>query len=383
MTDNGNQIKVTDDTGETVRIYDELNRVISKNVPNISDEAVYKYDIIVLDGTDYLIAEISLDNKGNESTKVYDKAGRLRYVIDDELVSGSSIYNVNPEKVTKYSYYDNGARESVSHPQFTEGSNTYRYRQLYNYRNDGLLNILITHKMEITPNGETVNFQLERFQYYYDKAGNQTSKFEIVNGVAKGWTYFEYDDLNRLKKVIEPNGKETVYTFDAAGNRKTEAITEQGITTNKTYHYNDRNWLTEIEVSGAETIEYSYDKEGNQIRVRQIDGGITEVIAKYKYDPLNRLIETVTDAGTVTFAYNGEGRRVEKSTGSETTYYLYEYDKVVLEVDGNENQIARNLYGINLLMRDVDGDSYYYVYNGHAVDFKNSIWLKYALMFNK
>ncbi|TYQ15346.1 UNVERIFIED_CONTAM: RHS repeat-associated protein [Acetivibrio alkalicellulosi] len=107
-------------------------------------------------------------------------------------------------------------------------------------------------------------------------------------------------------------------------------------------------------------------KEGNQIRVRQIDGGITEVIAEYKYDPLNRLIETVTDAGTVTFAYNGEGRRVEKSTGSETTYYLYEYDKVVLEVDGNENQIARNLYGINLLMRDVDGDSYYYVYNGHA-----------------
>jgi YD repeat-containing protein len=30
--DNGNQLKMTDDTGETVRTYDELNRVISKNV---------------------------------------------------------------------------------------------------------------------------------------------------------------------------------------------------------------------------------------------------------------------------------------------------------------------------------------------------------------
>ncbi len=74
----------------------------------------------------------------------------------------------------------------------------------------------------------------------------------------------------------------------------------------------------------------------------------------------------MTDTGTVTYAYNGEGRRVEKSTGQGTIYYLYEYDKVVLEVDGTGDQVARNLYGINLLMRDVDEDSYYYVYNGHA-----------------
>jgi RHS repeat-associated protein len=309
---------------------------------------------------------VSVDNKGNEITKVYDKAGRLKYVVDDELVSGSSISSADSTKLTEYNYYDNGARESIRHPQFTEGSNTYRYRQTYNYRNDGLLNILITHKMEITANGENVNSQLERFQYYYDNAGNQTSKFEIVDGVVKGTTDFEYDDLNRLEKVTEPEGRETVYTFDAAGNRKTEAITESGATINKIYHYNDKNWLEEVEVLGAETIEYDYDEDGNQTEVRKIENGVTEVIAEYKYDPLNRLVEAVTDTGAVTYAYNGEGRRVEKSTGQGTIYYLYEYDKVVLEVDGTGDQVARNLYGINLLMRDVDEDSYYYVYNGHA-----------------
>ena len=364
--DNGNQLKMTDDTGETVRTYDELNRVISKNVGNISGEALYKYDILVFDGNDYLTAEVSVDNKGNEITKVYDKAGRLKYVVDDELVSGSSISSADSSKLTEYDYYDNGARESIRHPQFTEGSNTYRYRQTYNYRNDGLLNMLVTHKMEITANGENVNSQLERFQYYYDNAGNQTSKFEIVDGVVKGTTDFEYDDLNRLEKVTEPEGRETVYTFDAAGNRKTEAITESGATVNKIYHYNDKNWLEEVEVLGAETIEYDYDEDGNQTEVRKIENGVTEVIAEYQYDPLNRLIEAVTDTGTVTYAYNGEGRRVEKSTGQGTIYYLYEYDKVVLEVDGTGDQVARNLYGINLLMRDVDEDSYYYVYNGHA-----------------
>ena len=46
---------------------------------------------------------------------------------------------MDPTKLTEYSYYDNGARESISHPQFTEGPITYRYKQIYSYCQDGLL----------------------------------------------------------------------------------------------------------------------------------------------------------------------------------------------------------------------------------------------------
>jgi RHS repeat-associated protein len=45
---------------------------------------------------------------------------------------------------------------------------------------------------------------------------------------------------------------------------------------------------------------------------------------------------------------------------------IYEADKVILEVDKNGNQTARNVYGTNLLMRTADGDTYFYLYNGHA-----------------
>ena len=45
---------------------------------------------------------------------------------------------------------------------------------------------------------------------------------------------------------------------------------------------------------------------------------------------------------------------------------MYEYDKVVLEVDADGTEKARNLYGTNLLMRTIDDESYYYLYNGHA-----------------
>ncbi len=50
----------------------------------------------------------------------------------------------------------------------------------------------------------------------------------------------------------------------------------------------------------------------------------------------------------------------------ELTNYLYEVDKVILEVDEAGYQVARNVYGTNLLLRTVNSETYYYLYNGHA-----------------
>jgi YD repeat-containing protein len=41
---NGNQLTITDATGTTERTYDELNRALSKTVPNIG-KAIYKYEL--------------------------------------------------------------------------------------------------------------------------------------------------------------------------------------------------------------------------------------------------------------------------------------------------------------------------------------------------
>ncbi len=48
------------------------------------------------------------------------------------------------------------------------------------------------------------------------------------------------------------------------------------------------------------------------------------------------------------------------------TKYLYEYDKVVLELDDRGRQTARNVYGNNLISRKVETETLYYMYNGHA-----------------
>ena len=207
---------------------------------------------------------------------------------------------------------------------------------------------------------------MDTYTYKYDTAGNQTEKVEVINGVNKGKTSYTYDKLNRLKTVTEPNGKVTEYTYDASGNRETETIRYNGETIVNTYENNEQNRLlrvvTRVNGSVTETTVYTYDNNGNQLAATT--NGIN--VQSNTYDEKNQLIKTVAGGKTVINTYNGEGLRVAKSVNGSLTRYLYEYDKVILEVNGSGNQIARNLYGINLLMRTVDGESYYYMYNGHA-----------------
>ncbi|TYQ14640.1 UNVERIFIED_CONTAM: RHS repeat-associated protein [Acetivibrio alkalicellulosi] len=121
---------------------------------------------------------------------------------------------------------------------------------------------------------------------------------------------------------------------------------------------------SEREVSTSQTI-YAYDFNGNQLRT--IRNGM--IVVQNEYNDKNQLIRTEANGNVVINTYNGEGLRVAKSANGSLTRYLYEFDKVVLEVviePGQADKVNRNLYGTNLLMRTVDNESYYYMYNGHA-----------------
>ena len=75
---------------------------------------------------------------------------------------------------------------------------------------------------------------------------------------------------------------------------------------------------------------------------------------------------------TAAYEYNAQGYRVEKTVNGDTTNYLYNADKVVLETDATGNQTAFQAYGSALLYRSVTGTqetsagSYYYLYNAHG-----------------
>ncbi|MFZ5986975.1 MAG: S8 family serine peptidase [Bacillota bacterium] len=372
----------------TERTYDRLGRVETKTVssqksgdisPTVIGTTKYYYDIIYSD-TDIntntvhkLVAEKAVYPKDNNVTsKVYDKAGRLKYVFDGDPVSANS-------GKTTYNYYENGSRKSVVYP---DGS-----KEVYTYYSNNLLKTLKNYRKN-----EDEASPMDTYEYTYDEANNLKTKQETVNGVDKGLTTYYYDKLNRLNKVVESNIlRTTEYKYDAVGNRKCEIITYSGIVTKNTYEYQyNKNLLTSVtteersDLSGSsyikkQRVNYGYDSNGNQTSVKReeynADGSLkgTVTVSEFRYNKLNQLVATdIYDnqgqkVKTVNNAYDGEGLRVAKSVvNGTTTRYLYEYDKVVLELDGSGSEVARNIYGINLLKREVGATSYYYMYNGHA-----------------
>lgn len=349
---NGNQLTMTDATGTTTRTYDALNRSTAKTVPNIG-KSIYGYDITA-DVEEGFVKETSTDPKGNVVAKVFDKVGRLARVI-------------SADGATTYEYDANGNRKSVIYQN--------GIREDYTYYKDNLLRTLVNKKAD----GSTI----DAYNYTYDAAHNQTSKTD-----AKGTTNYTYDSLNRLQSVKEPNGKVTSYTYDKAGNRLTESVAADTVTSMTNYTYNEQNRLmSTVTVKGngiSEKVTYNYDDNGNMVSKYKVKldpqqptlpGALSifkagesddNGVSFYEYDVWNQLVKTTEGRKNLSYAYNGDGYRTQKAANGKIERYLYEADKVVLEVDGAGAQTAKNVYGTNLVSRTADNETAYYLYNGHA-----------------
>jgi RHS repeat-associated protein len=81
---------------------------------------------------------------------------------------------------------------------------------------------------------------------------------------------------------------------------------------------------------------------------------------------INQLKETVSGAIIARAKYNAEGKRVEKEVNGVKTRFLYEGDKITLELTDTGVELARNIYGSTLIQRKMSGQVLNYFYNGHA-----------------
>jgi RHS repeat-associated protein len=197
---------------------------------------------------------------------------------------------------------------------------------------------------------------VEEHTYTYDNNKNITQEVTPTKTVVN-----TYDALNRLKTVTK-NGVVTTYAYDQSGNRSQEVT---GSIT-KDYVYDSKNKLSQITENdnGAVTkvTTYEYDLNGNLLTTKEND----IIVETNVFNDRNELTSTTKNNITTTYSYNVEGKRISKSDGTDTTKFVYDGTKIILEVDGNNNELSKNVYGLALVSRTSGSNSGYYLYNGHG-----------------
>jgi YD repeat-containing protein len=155
-----------------------------------------------------------VDEDGRETTYTYDARGRV----------ASTTTEAGTTTITRTDLGAQGRREVITRPNGTS------LRYLYN----------LGGKLV-----EVADSLSNRIVYTYDSEGNRTSEltYDPSGELARSIQY-QYDQMNRLWKVLYPDGSDyEAYGYDPAGNR-TSYRNASGRTT--TYLYDSLNRLKEV-----------------------------------------------------------------------------------------------------------------------------------------
>ncbi|WP_019680070.1 VWA domain-containing protein [Ruminococcus flavefaciens] len=361
--DNGNRISTEFPDHSTVSAsYDARGRVKSRTDQH-GYTTTYTYD-----GADRLTAVT--DVLGNTTSYTYDEVGNLIKVTDandhstiytyDDL--GRVIRTTNVLGKTAEASYD-VCGNILTSTDFGGKLTTYTYDDY-----DRLIS------------KETADGTVE-FSYTAD--GKLLSATD-----GSGTTYYTYDEMDGLKKVVYPDGNYVSYEYDDSG-RLTNISTALGSTS---YEYDQLDRLVKvIDRNGYATL-YEYDANGNRSAVKYANG----IVVSYNYDELNRLIsEKALDkqGGLVakyeyTLGASGERLKAEETdrtveytydklyrltgekitVGDEVTEYTYAYDSVSNRIMKTRNS-AETTYTYNALnqLTSENGTSYQYDNAGNLI----------------
>jgi len=171
----------------------------------------------------------------------------------------------------------------------------------------------------------------------YDGNGNLLSLTD-ANGYS---TSYDYDDLNRVIGVIYENGAATSYSYDGHDNL-TSVLDPEGHRTS--YLFDDLgNTLKRISPDTG-PMSYTYDPAGNMRSKTDANGNTV----RYTYDALNRLreIKYPDPSQNVTYGYDAGANGKGRLTGmiDPSGLYTYEYDPL-----GNRIREQRTIRGMGFV----------------------------------
>jgi RHS repeat-associated protein len=151
----------------------------------------------------------------------------------------------------------------------------------------------------------------------YDSNGNQTS---VAAPLSRN-TANQYDALNRLTQITDPNSGVTQLGYDANDNLAS-VIDPRSLTTS--YSHNGFGDLTQQVSPDTGTTTNTYDSGGNLKTATDARGAV----ATYAYDALNRITQAAYSDQTINFTYdagtNGIGHLMGASDANHTLAWTYD-----------------------------------------------------------
>ena len=255
----------------------------------------------VTDHNDNIIS-YAYGNMGERRSLTYPDGKIINYHYDDAL---RLTQIQDGEQFTNYIYNQYSQLVEKQYPNNT--TSKYSFNEL------GQMQSLIHSKSGKNYSGREFEDNFDQFHYEYDRLGNKVE----VNRIRKGFEskyygryHYQYDELNRIKKVMQ--GQDTIrsYKYDGYGNRT--RMIEKG--NNTSYSYNSLNQLISKHDDLGNNFEYVYDRRGNMSEMYKNN----DLIHKHHFGALNRLEATFNyekNLGT-NYSYNGLGNRVFKMQGT-------------------------------------------------------------------
>jgi len=293
----GKKTTLTYELGDLTAVTDPLGRTTKQFV-----DALGRVGQVTSPGGQRTIYEYNADNNNTKTTDAlgattsfeYDGDGNLTATIDPNSHKSTTAYDpmdrveseTDPLEHTTGAVYDKDGNLT----QITD-----RRGKVSKFTYDSL-NRLSEAKFGVT--GETAESTVT---YEYD---NRNRLKKIVDSTAGTYTP-EYDEFNHLKSLATPGG--TIgYGYDEADRRT--SMTAPGQEQLK-YTYDEANRLKEIK-RGTQVVSLAYDEANRPTKTTLVDG----VEESYGYDEANELTSIAYKKGSETlgeldYSYDPNGRR--------------------------------------------------------------------------
>ncbi|MBH1507678.1 MULTISPECIES: RHS repeat-associated core domain-containing protein [Stenotrophomonas] len=162
-------------------------------------------------------------------------------------------------------------------------------------------------------------------RYDYDRTGNLTRRSDSAQGVDE----YRYDAIGRLLQHLDPKGRVERYFNDPAGDRLRTEVKQ--VQARKVVGGDDDGLTTWTREGTYQGMHYVFDRAGDLVRKGAPHGDAPDDLTLI-WDANHRLAESRRNGQSTYYGYDPLGRRVFKRNPTQTTWFFWDGDALLGEV---------------------------------------------------